>query len=609
MPIGTLSDLVFHVREVSSGRPELLSVVLGGRREGLSAADFLRGIHSLALALEARGLAKGERVAIFSENRPEWHVVDFACQLIGAPTVPIYPALDQRQVGFMLRNSGSRWVFYSDTARRDLLADLGPTLTSPPELVAFDSDAVAGGGMSITRLMGEGAARIGEVPIERFRGGVEEEDLASLIYTSGATGDPKGVMLSHRNLISNVLACGEIFDLSVEDLAISLLPLSHGFQRTVDHLCFYRGVAIHYLSGWLPSGETSDRHPTGETPALDELLPVLLRERPTILAAVPAVYERAYQRARSLAGQKGSFGRRVFHWAIAAGRRRAAAERGGFVGPLLALQRKLADLLVLRGIRRQFGGRLRLPISGGAPIPPKVSDFFEAVGTPLFEGYGLTETSPVLASSAPKQHRPGSVGKALSTVELKVAEDGEILAKGPGVMKGYWADPRATAESVDDSGWLHTGDVGRIDQSGYVFITDRKRDFLCLAGGERIAPQPIEQRLTGHGLLAQAVVVGDDRPHLAALLVPDFERVRAELVGETPHRLTGAEMVEHAEVLERIGVAVGEVNAELPETERVLSWCLLERPLSVENGELTHTSKLRRRVVVQRFADQIAGLY
>ncbi len=591
MPIDTLSDLVFHVREISSGRPELLSVMLDGRREVLSAADFLRGIHSLALALESRGLAKGERVAIFSENRPEWHIVDFACQLIGAPTVPLYPALGPRRVGFMLRNSGCRWVFYSDGAKRDLLRDLVPTLTSRPTAVSFDGAAVDSGGTSITRLMGEGAARIGKVPIERFRGRVEEQDLASLIYTSGATGDPKGVMLSHRNLISNVLACDEIFDLSPHDVAISLLPLSHGFQRTVDHLCFYRGVAIHYL------------------PSIDEMPAALRRERPMVLAAVPAVYERLHRQARELAGPRASVGRKIFHWAIAAGIRRAVAERGGFVGPLLALRRKLADVLVLRAIRQRLGGRLRLPISGGSSVSPQISDFFEAIGTPLFEGYGLTETSPVLASSAPRQHRPGSVGKALSTVELKVSEDGEILAKGPGVMKGYWANPRATAESLDDSGWLHTGDVGRIDQSGYVFITDRKQDFLLTASGERIAPQPIEKRLASHGLITQAMVVGDGRPHLAALLVPDFERLRAELATETRLRLFAGEIIEHPEVLKRIEEIVGKVNARLPEAERVLSWRLLERALSVEKGELTHTAKLRRRVVTQRFADQIAGLY
>ena len=384
MAIGTLSDLVFHIREISSGRPELLSVMLGDRREVLSAADLLRGVHSLALALENRGLVKGERVAIFSENRPEWHIVDFACQLIGAPTVPIYPSLGRQQVGFKLRNSGCRWVFYSNRAKHEALLDLTPTLTASPTLVAFDGDAAADSGTSITRLMGEGAARIGEVPIERFRDRLDEGDLASLIYTSGASGDLNRVMLSHRDLISTMLACGEIFDLSTDDLAISLLPLSHGLQRTIDHLCFFRGAAIHYL------------------PSSDELPAALLRERPTVLAAMRAVYEDAYQRAQESAEGQRAIKRRIFRWAIATGMRRAAAERRGFVGPLLALQRTLADILVLRHIRRHFGGRLRLPISGSAAVAPEVCEFFEALGTPLVQGQSLAEISPVLVSSAPK---------------------------------------------------------------------------------------------------------------------------------------------------------------------------------------------------------------
>ncbi len=374
MSIDTLSDLVFQVREISSGRPDLLSVFSGGRRENLSAADFLRNIHSLALALEARGLANGDRVAIFSENRPEWHIVDFACQLLGAPTVPICPALDRRQVGFIRRNSGSRWVFFSGADRLDLLRDLQPTLTSAPKLVALNGGD-ADGEASLTRWMGEGAARIGGVPIERFRGRVAEDDLASLIYTSGATGDPQGVMLSHRQLVSDMLACGESLDLSPADLAVALLPLSDRLQRTVDHLCFFRGAAIHYL------------------PSATGTWSTLRREQPTVLAAVPAVYERAYRQTLKLSRRKGPLGRRIFAWALAVGKRHATNKRGGFVGPLLALQRRLADLLVLRGLRRRFGGRLRLPISGGAPLAPEVGDFLEAAGMAILQGYGLTETT------------------------------------------------------------------------------------------------------------------------------------------------------------------------------------------------------------------------
>ncbi len=372
MALGTLSDLVFHVREISSGHPELLSVRLE-RRETLSAADFLRSVHSLALALEAGGLEKGDRVAIFSENRPEWHVADFACQLLGVATVPIFPALPRRQVGFILRNSGSRSVFYSDAGKHDLLRELEPTLTSPPALVAFDAAAAAPGGTSITRLMGEGAARLGEVPIERFRGRVKGEDPASLIYTAGAAAEPKAVMLSHRDLISNMLACGEIVDLSRADLALSFLPLSQGFQRTVDHLCFHRGVAIHYV------------------PAIEDVPDAVRRERPTVLVATPEVYGQVRRRTLERNGDQSPLRRRLFRWAMDAGRRHVEARKRGFVGPLLALQRKLAEWLVFRRVHERFGGRLRLAISGGAALEADVSEFFETLGMPLLPGDRLAE--------------------------------------------------------------------------------------------------------------------------------------------------------------------------------------------------------------------------
>ncbi len=586
MSIGTLADLLFHVRDVSGGRPDLLTVRFGERREAFSTTDFVRHVHSLALALESRGLAKGDRVAIFSESRPEWHIVDFACQLLGAPTVPLYPALPPAQVGYVLRNSGSRWVFFSDAAKRDLLLELESAFTSPPQMVALESEAAAPGGASLTRLMGEGAARRGEVPIERFRGRLEEDDLASIIYTSGTTGDPKGVMLSHRNLISNVLACGEIFDLGPRDLALSFLPLSHGLQRTVDHLCFYRGTAIHYV------------------PSSHSVPPALREVRPTVLVAVPRVYERAYVRTLARAREDGPMRQKLFRWAVDVGRRHAAALRDGFVGPLLAVERQLAERLVFHEIQQRFGGRMRIAISGGASLGREVVEFFEAVGVPIFEGYGLTETSPMLASNAPDRQRPGSVGKALSEVELRLAEDGEILAKGPGVMQGYWENPEATAASVDDSGWLHTGDVGRIDQSGYLFVTARKQDLLVTAGGESVAPLPIEQALAGRGPIAQAVVVGDERPYLAALLVPDLDQLRTEL-GDLPP----ADLVAHPEVVRRVEAVVEEVNTKLGEAEKIRRFTLLEHGFAVERGELTPTGKLRRRVIDLRYAETIARLY
>ena len=494
MAIQTLSDLVFHLRDLPGGRADLLTVRWPTQRESVSSADFLRGIHSLVLALDARGLERGDRVAIYSETRPEWHTVDFACQLLGLVSVPLNPELDAKQLGFILRNSGSQWVFYSNQAKREMLVELQSALTSPIQMVAMEGDAAVTGGLTLTSLLGEGAARRGDVPLERYRGQTKAEDLATLLYTAGTTGDPKGVMLSQGNLVANFKACGEVFKLGPEDLALAFLPLSHGFQRTVDHLCFYRGVPIHYV------------------PSLERVPEALREMKPTLLAAVPEVYERAYQRTLARVAEQSSFHQRVFHWALSAGRRYLSAARGGLIGPILALERRLAKRLVYRDVRQRFGGRLRFAISGGGPISAEAGEFFQIVGVPLYQAYGLAETSPILASNAPRQQRQGSVGKALAEVKLKVAEDGEILAKGPGLMQGYWDNPKGSAASVDESGWLHTGDVGHIDQSGYLFVTDRKKNLLTLADGRQVAPQPIEKVLTGRGLFTHAVVVGDDAP-------------------------------------------------------------------------------------------------
>lgn len=581
----TLADLVFHIRDLSAGRPDLLSVRWPEKQETLSASDFLRSIHSVTLALEARGLARGDRVAIYSESRPEWHMVDLACQLLGAVTVPIDPELSTQGVGFILRNSGSRWIFFSDSAKRERLLELRPSLTASIVGVAFDPDATLPQGPSLTHLLGEGATRRGEVPLERFRDRVGEDDLATLLYTSGTTGDPKGVMLSHRNLVSNALACGKTFTLDTEDLAVSFLPLSHGFQRTIDHLCFYRGVAIHYV------------------PHLEDVPSALRTMEPTLLVAVPRVYERARERTFELLADEGWLRRTLFGWAVGVGRSYQEALRSGFIGPLLALERRLAELIAFRWVRQRFGGRLRFALCGGGALDQEVSAFFGAIGIPIDQGYGLAESSPVLATSAPKQRRRGSVGKAVGDVELRVAEDGEILARGPGVMMGYWENPQATAASLSASGWLRTGDVGRIDQSGYLFVTDRKQDLLITTDGQQIAPGPLEQKLTG-GVVVRAVVVGDNRPHLAALLVPDFEKLRQEL-GE----FSDAELATHDTVLRRCAEWVQAINEDLPERQKIQRFAVLERDFSVEDGELTTSLKVRRRAIVQRWAERIATLY
>lgn len=586
MTIKTLSDLVFHVREVSAGRPTLLSVRLRERREGLSTTDFVRNVHSLALALEQQGLSKGDRVAIFSENRPEWHVVDFACHLLGAPTVPLYPTLPRQQVAFVLRNSGCRWVFYSDARKRDLLQELTAQLTAPPQAIAFDGTAAMPGGLSITRLMGEGAARRGAVPIERFRGRVEAEDLASLVYTSGTTGDPKGVMLRHRQLIASCLSCAARFNLGAEDRVISFLPLSHIFQRMVDYCCFYRGTAIHYL------------------PSVEQLPRALLEIEPTVFAAPPRFYVRACHRAMAELGRAGRGKRWLARWALGVGRRYVAARHGGIVGPWLALERRLASSLVFKRIKRRFGGHLRLAVCGGATLPGEIENLFQAIGLPIFQAYGLSETSAVVTANAPGQSRRGSVGRPLEGVELRVAEEGEILVKGPGVMVGYWENPQATAEAFTADGWLRTGDLGELDAKGFLFLTGRKKELLITTGGENISPQLIEQQLVGSGWIAQAVVVGDQKPYVAALLVPDFEQFQVELGSLTPE-----DLVEHKAVVDRLAATVEKVNEQLAAHEKIRRFMILPRELTVENGEVTPTFKPRRGLIVERYAEEIATLF
>lgn len=370
MAVTTLSDLVFHIREVSGGRPDLLIVRERGRRLAQSTADFLRGVHSLALALEARGLHAGERVAIFFENRPEWHMVDLACQLIGAVTVPISPELPQPQVGFILRNSASCRVFYGNTGQRDLLQALESSLTAPPDMVAVDGEAAAPGGTSITRLMGEGATLLGEIPIERFRGRAQAREPANLIYLAAEAGEPRGVEISHQDAVCDLHVCGETFDISSIDAVVSGLPLTETTQRTIDRLGFHRGAQLCYA------------------PAADDVTPTLHSEGPTLLTAANELFEEVYRQTLERFPREKLGRRELLRWAVATGRRYASA-RGGFVGPVLGLRRRLADLLVHRDTRQALGGRLRQAVSSG-PLTTELSEFFEASGVAVIAAADLT---------------------------------------------------------------------------------------------------------------------------------------------------------------------------------------------------------------------------
>ncbi len=593
----TLADLPFFVmgrypRDLFVGRCR------EGGVDGLSTHAFFERIRDVALGLERIGVSRGDRVAILSDSRPDWVIADLAILTLGAVTVPIYPTLTAAQAHYILVDAGARVAFTADRLQADKVADVRGAVPGFETTVLFSGDPAGLGGFALTldelaerghdRLrQGWGVAREYHDQARR----VEPDDLATLIYTSGTTGDPKGVMLTHANIVSNVKACCEVLDLGPDDVALSFLPLSHSFERTVSYI-------------YLASGTTLVFAESVDTVARD-----LGLVRPTMMTGVPRAFEKMHARIVE-AGTKGPALRRaLFRWAVAVGRAASRARLAGRRPSLLtALQLRLADRLVLSKIRARTGGRLRYLVSGSAALPLAVAEFFHAVGLNLLEGYGLTETAPVLTVNPPEAPRLGTVGPPIPGVELRIAEDGEILARGPNVMVGYYRKPEATAAALRD-GWLHTGDIGEIDDRGYLRITDRKKDILVTSGGKKVAPQPIENALKASPLVAEAMLVGEKRRFPAVLIVPDFaalERRLAELGRPAGPR---AELVRRPDVLELYQAVVDAVNRDLAQFERLKQFALVPDEFSIERGELTPTMKVRRRVVEERYRPLIEAMY
>ncbi len=568
------------------------SVNPDGSLSWLSTAELAERIRALSLGLQARGVRPGDRVALLSENRWEWLVSDFAILAAGAASVPIHPGLTPRQIGYILGHSGARAALVSTPQLTAALMEARGQAPDLKTVAAFDDPPAPDPAiLPLAHLMDEGRAH-GEAHPGSYRAvrdAVGPGDLASIIYTSGTTGDPKGVMLTHSNFASNVSSCCSVFDFQPEDVALSFLPLCHVFERTVDYCYLYSGCGLIHLPGFHLVAESFSRY------------------RPTVFAAVPRLYEKMYA---GILGRVPASRRRLFDWAVQTGiralRRRLA---GQGVGPWLALQRLAADRLVFRKIRRGLGGRVRFTISGGAPLSADLAEFFLAVGIRVLEGYGLTETSPVIATNRIGAPRPGTVGPPIPGVEVRIAADGEILTRGPHVMKGYWRAPERTAEVMDADGWFHTGDVGQLDPHGYLSITDRKKEILVTAQGKNVAPQPLENALKGMPLIGQAAVLGDRRPYLAALLVPDFA-VLARRAGELGvEGLPLAEQLNHPAVRQAVQAEIAQATEGFAHHEQIRAFALLEREFSQEQDELTPTLKLKRRIIEKHFAQEIDALY
>ena len=594
--ISTLAGLPFHV----AGRypkPALMRRCTAGGFDVWSSRELFEQVRDLSLGLAALGVEPGSRVAVVSDSRPEWVIADLAILAGGAVTVPIYPTLPPAQVGYVLADAGAVAVVASDETQAAKVRAVRPDLPGLRALLVIDAPADAPARERETtcaavraagreRLMREdGLARAWK----EAASAIEPDRLATIIYTSGTTGDPKGVMLTHGAVIANLADVDTLVSVDDRDDALSFLPLSHAFERAVVYQYLIKGSAVTFAESM-------------ETVARD-----MARVRPTVMTGVPRVYEKLQARVLENVAQASPLRQRLFRWALRVSGACGAAARAGARPPLAdRIGYPLADRLVLSRVRERTGGRLRLVLSGGAPLPVPVAEFLFAVGIPVLEGYGLTETAPVLTLNPEDAPRLGTVGKALPRVELRFADDGEILVRGPNVMRGYYGKPEATAAALE-GGWFHTGDVGRLDEAGYLVITDRKKELLVTASGKNVAPQPIEQQLRRSPLVGEALLVGDRRPFVAALIVPDVAALAAA-VG-APADADRSALVSREDVRRRFDAIIDAVNAELPRHEQIRKYALVPAELSVATGELTPTLKLKRRVVAARWRDEIEALY
>jgi long-chain acyl-CoA synthetase len=586
-------------------KPMVIGRCRGDEIAGLSSKEAFEKIRDLSLGLTSLGMGSGDRVAIVSESRPEWLLADLAILAGGGVTVPIYPTLSAAQVRYILDDSGARIAIVSTRLQLDKLLEVRHQVPALQALVVLDSSPAAAPSPSVLTfddLEARGHSRMTATwgAGREFRDGargVKPDQLATIIYTSGTTGEPKGVMLTHGNLVANLYAGAKALDVRQDDVALSFLPLSHAFERMVAYVYLFCGVTIVFAESF----ETIGRD--------------IAMVKPTIITGVPRVYEKLHARIMEK-GQGGSaLKAALFRWAVGVGQLRGhAVLRGKQPGPLTSVRGALADRLVFGKIRDGLGGRIRYLVSGSAPLPVPIAEFFYGAGLRVIEGYGLTETAPILTVNPANAPRAGTVGRAVEGVELRIAADGEILARGPNVMAGYYNKPEATADVLKD-GWFHTGDIGTLDHGGYLAITDRKKDLLVTSGGKKIAPQPIEAGLKRSPLVSEAVVLGDRRKYAAALIVPDFKALERRLqeLGR-PSQAAGdrgsrAALLARPDVVALYQEIVDALNRDLSQFERIKRIALLPAEFSIETGELTPTLKVKRKVVEDRWRGEIEKLY
>lgn len=575
--------------------PNALNYKANGEWNAISSKDFVRRSENIALGLYSLGLRKGDRAAILSANSPEWTMADAGCQFGGVIDVPIYTTLAGDSVRYIIEDSESKVFFLRDLATYERVCSSISECRSIEHFILFSNEKSDDQRLtSLAELEMAGAKLREEQPelIGDLRKDILSSDIATLIYTSGTTGEPKGVMLSHSNLISNTIGASEKYSFSPDDIALSVLPLSHVFERTGMYVYIRAGMRVFYA-------ESIDKVP-------DNLKEV----KPTIFVGVPRIFEKVFERARLKAAQAGRVNEMIFDWAVDVAKEYATLTGSGQPIPMsMMAKHSIADTIVFSKLRDFFGGRLRFCITGGAALPDEIFLIFTGAGISIMQGYGLTETSPVISSNNPSAVRVGTVGKPIRDVEVRIAEDGEIEVRGPNVMLGYYHKPDATKEVFTEDGWFRTGDIGQLDADGFLKITDRKKELFKTSGGKYIAPSPIEQMLRASRFVNQAVLVGNERKFPAALIVPNFEMLESYAALKEFEVGSHAEFCKHPRILDLFTRQIEAMTPNLAQFEKVKKFVLLENEFSVENGEMTPTLKIKRRVIDEKYRDVIDEMY
>jgi len=564
--------------------------------EEITYSEFGEKVRQIAEGLVSLGVGKGDRVALLSENRPEWSMSDFGIQSAGALVVPVYPTLIPKQIEYIIRNSGAKFIIASTTDQADKVIPLLDTIETLSNIIVMDGGKNSDNGnvSSFDELLESGKLYRKENENWYYESidKIDKMDVMTIIYTSGTTGDPKGVLLSHNNFMSNIEGVLVPIPLSESDTFLSFLPLSHVFERMAGNFVPYSlGSTVAFAE------------------SIEKVAENMGEVHPTVMTSVPRLYEKMYTKINIKVEEGSPIKRKIFRWSLKVGGEMGRAQKAGNVSLALKFKHNIADKLVFSKLKQRMGGKLRFFVSGGAPLSQEIGEFFAMVGITIIECYGLTETSPGITAGKEGDIVYGTVGEPLPNVEVRIAEDGEILTRGPHVMVGYHNDQEATNEIIDGEGWLHTGDIGEFDEGGRLKITDRKKNILVTAGGKNIAPAPIENMLITSPLIEQVMLIGDRRKFVSAVIAPDFVYLKTQAEKEGITASSNEELVSDPGVYKLMEEEIDKLLVDISNYERVKKFIMIPRLLTIEDGEITPSLKIKRKVVIEKFAGQIDALY